>query len=54
METYKSIDEFIKEVFPIEHEKTLNTKKSEITTPEEKLDSDFNEKLKEILKGKSE
>jgi hypothetical protein len=54
METYKNINEFIKEVFPQENEKIIKRKKSNVVESIEELDSEFDEKLKEILKGKSE
>jgi hypothetical protein len=54
METYKNVDEFIKEVFPMEYEKIMKKKKSRTEISIEEFDSVFDEKLNEILKGKSE
>jgi len=54
METYKNVDEFIKEVFPLEYEKIFKKKKSKIENLLEEFDSEFDEKLNEIIKGKSE
>ena len=49
METYKNIDEFIKEIFPQENEKIMKRKKSRMERLIEEFDSEFDEKLKEII-----
>jgi len=54
METYKNIDEFIKEAFPQENEIINKTRKPNTEEKIERLDSEFDEKLKAIIKGADE
>ena len=54
METYKNIDEFIREVFPLKNEEIIKEKKSEIAESVEIFDAEFDEKLKAIIKGADE
>jgi len=51
METYKNIDEFIEEAFPLEVRKIMKQVKSEAEEIIEKADAEFDEKLKEIISG---
>jgi hypothetical protein len=51
METYKNIDEFIELVFPLEYQKIIRQKKSNIDTSIEKFDLEFIEKLETIIKA---
>jgi len=53
METYKNIDEFIEKTFPYKNEEDIKTRKSELDQSIENLNYEFDEKLKEILKGKT-
>jgi len=52
METYKNIDEFIEEAFPLEVQKITKRVKSEQDENLEKADAEFDEKLNEIINGK--
>jgi len=54
MKTYKDINEFIVEVFPLEHRKIIRQRKSETEEAIEKADTEFDEKLEKIIKGGKE
>jgi len=54
MGTYKNIDEFIEEAFPQESEIIIKRKKSKIQESLERLDSGFDDALKEIIEGADE
>ena len=54
MKTYKDIDEFIKEVFPLEYEKIIKQKKTSIERSIEHVDNVFAQELEETIKGKKE
>ena len=54
MKTYKDIDEFIKDVFPEEHEKITTQKKTPMVRAIEHIDSVFVQELEEAIKGKKE
>jgi len=49
MKTYKNIDEFIIDAFPIEHEKIITRKKTIIERQIEQLDDLFTQELEEAL-----
>ena len=49
MEIYKNIIEFIEDAFPQENEKIMKRKKSRMDWLIEEFDSEFDEKLKEIV-----
>lgn len=51
MKTYKNIEEFIIEAFPIEHQTILIREKSSILEYIEEADADFKQKLEAIIKG---
>ena len=51
METYKTLDEFILKVFPLEHEKMLKQRTSKITEALDEVDVEFAKKLAEIMNG---
>jgi hypothetical protein len=53
METYKNIDEFIEKAFPYENEKIIKSNVTETNDSIGNLNHEFDERLKEILKGKS-
>ena len=51
MKTYKDIDEFIIEVFPLEHRKIIKQRKPKTEEYIEKADVEFNKKLDAIVNG---
>jgi len=51
MKTYKDIDEFILEVFPLEYQKIIKRRKSQMDEFIEDADAEFDEKLEKIIKG---
>jgi hypothetical protein len=54
MKTYKDINEFIVEVFPLEHRKIIRRRKSDTEEAIENADAQFDEKLEKIIKGEKE
>ena len=54
MKTYNDVDDFISEVFPLEYQKIMKQKKSDIENFAENADAEFLQKLDGILKGESE
>ena len=54
MKTYKDINEFIIEVFPLEYQKIIKQKKSNIMELIDKTDAEFDERLEAIIKGEAE
>ena len=54
MATYKNIDEFIMEVFPLEFQKISKLEKSDIEEFIEEADAEFDQKLEAIIKGEKE
>lgn len=54
MKTYDDVEDFIIDVFPLEYQKIIKQKKSDIEKYMEKADADFEEKLEKIIKGEAE
>jgi hypothetical protein len=54
MKTYKDIDDFIIETFPLEYRKIIKQKHTPIEDFIENADRDFAEKLETIIKGEKE
>ena len=52
MKTYKNVDEFISDVFPLEFEKIIKQKKSAMEESIERVDTLFIQELEEAIKGK--
>jgi len=52
MKTYKNVYEFIRETFPIKLYEKQNEKSSSLSDLNDEIDSEFRQKLEEILKGK--
>ena len=50
MKAYKDIDDFVLDMFPVEFEKIVKHKKSDIEEFSEEADAEFNKKLEEIIK----
>jgi len=51
MKTYKDVDEFIMEVFPLEYLKIIKQRKAKTDEDTEEANADFDKKLDEIIKG---
>jgi hypothetical protein len=51
MKTYKDIDEFIIEAFPLEYDKIVKRNKTPVERNIERIDNDFDEELGEIMRG---
>jgi len=51
MKTYKNIDEFFVEAFPIEHEKIIKKENTNIEKSVERIDALFEQELDTILTG---
>ena len=51
MKTYKTIDEFIEETFPVEHQMLIKKESTRIERSIERVDSAFEHELETILKG---
>jgi len=54
MKTYKDIDEFVLDVFPLEYEQIIKRKKTSIDRAIERIDNVFSKELEETLKGKED
>ncbi|GHT87661.1 hypothetical protein FACS1894137_15220 [Spirochaetia bacterium] len=51
MKTYSTIDDFIREAFPMECEKIRRQQPSDIETAIKDIDDSFRERLEEIISG---
>jgi hypothetical protein len=51
MKTYKDIDEFIIEAFPLEYDKIVKRNKTPVERDIERIDNNFDEELGKIMKG---
>jgi hypothetical protein len=51
MKTYKDIDEFIIEAFPLEYDKIVKRNKTPVERDIERIDNNFDEELGEIMRG---
>jgi len=53
MKTYINIEEFISDVFPLEHQIMTRKKPSDIELVIEEADAEFRQKLDAIIKGEN-
>jgi predicted component of type VI protein secretion system len=51
MKTFKNIDEFVVETFPLEHNKIVKQQKTPIEESVENIDNNFNRKLEKIMQS---
>jgi hypothetical protein len=54
VKNFKNVDEFIKEVFPMEYQIIIKKEKPDIEQIIKNADAEFNEKLEAIIKGENE
>jgi hypothetical protein len=51
MKTFKDIDEFVVEIFPLEYNKIIKQQKTPIEESVESIDNNFNRELEKIMQG---
>jgi hypothetical protein len=54
MKTYKNVDEFISDVFPEKYEDINTQKKTNVEQSIDRINSEFDEKVKAVIEGKND